>query len=146
VLVLPLWCWQEGAGDRLHRACIHTESDEEHKLDVVAAAVYNHRELQVHFQANVQVLLQLHFWLQHNLHLAGVTRNLQRQGCVMLLLLLPCRCSAGIACSKLLSKLVSGLHKPDDQTTILPTQAQVRRSCRATEGRLSLSGPASIIY
>lgn len=35
------------------------------------------------------------------------------------------RCSAGIACSKLLSKLVSGLHKPDDQTTILPTQAQV---------------------
>jgi hypothetical protein len=38
-----------------------------------------------------------------------------------------CRCSAGVSCSKLLSKLVSGLHKPDDQTVILPTQAQVRR-------------------
>lgn len=49
-----------------------------------------------------------------------------------MMLLLPCRCSAGIACSKLLSKLVSGLHKPDDQTTILPTQAQVRGSCWAT--------------
>lgn len=35
------------------------------------------------------------------------------------------RCSAGISCSKLLSKLVSGLHKPDDQTIILPTHAQV---------------------
>lgn len=36
------------------------------------------------------------------------------------------RCSAGVACSKLMAKLVSGLHKPDDQSVILPTDAEVR--------------------
>eukprot|EP00803_Ostreobium_quekettii_P002168 evm.model.scf_1291.1 EVM.evm.TU.scf_1291.1 scf_1291:8552-11388(+) len=33
------------------------------------------------------------------------------------------RCSAGIASNRLLAKLASGLHKPDDQTIILPSQA-----------------------
>ena len=33
------------------------------------------------------------------------------------------RCSAGVACNKLLAKLVSGLHKPDDQTVLLPPEA-----------------------
>ena len=33
------------------------------------------------------------------------------------------RTSAGIACNKLLAKLVSGLHKPDDQTVMLPVAA-----------------------
>jgi len=33
------------------------------------------------------------------------------------------RTSAGIACNRLLAKLVSGLHKPDGQTTILPVHA-----------------------
>jgi hypothetical protein len=33
------------------------------------------------------------------------------------------RTSAGIACNKLLAKLVSGLHKPDDQTVMLPVGA-----------------------
>ena len=35
------------------------------------------------------------------------------------------RCSAGIASNKLLAKLCSGLHKPDDQTILLPSEAQV---------------------
>eukprot|EP00879_Flechtneria_rotunda_P004575 GHRR01004830.1.p1 GENE.GHRR01004830.1~~GHRR01004830.1.p1 ORF type:complete len:291 (+),score=85.23 GHRR01004830.1:585-1457(+) len=39
------------------------------------------------------------------------------------------RCSAGIACNKLLAKLMSGLHKPNDQTVIPPTEAQL--SCGA---------------
>lgn len=33
------------------------------------------------------------------------------------------RCSAGIASNRMLAKLVSGLHKPDDQTVILPPDA-----------------------
>ena len=33
------------------------------------------------------------------------------------------RTSAGVACNKLLAKLVSGLHKPDDQTVMLPRPA-----------------------
>lgn len=33
------------------------------------------------------------------------------------------RCSAGIACNKLLAKLASGLHKPDDQTVLPPPEA-----------------------
>jgi len=33
------------------------------------------------------------------------------------------RTSAGISCSKMLAKLVSGMHKPDDQTVILPCHA-----------------------
>mmetsp|Transcript_8277 Transcript_8277/g.14930 ORF Transcript_8277/g.14930 Transcript_8277/m.14930 type:complete len:481 (-) Transcript_8277:439-1881(-) len=33
------------------------------------------------------------------------------------------RCSAGIACNKMMAKLVSGLHKPDDQTLLLPPHA-----------------------
>mmetsp|Transcript_560 Transcript_560/g.1669 ORF Transcript_560/g.1669 Transcript_560/m.1669 type:complete len:852 (-) Transcript_560:470-3025(-) len=33
------------------------------------------------------------------------------------------RTSAGIACNKMLAKLVSGLHKPDDQTVLFPTEA-----------------------
>lgn len=33
------------------------------------------------------------------------------------------RTSAGIACNKLLAKLVSGLHKPDDQTVLPPPEA-----------------------
>ncbi|BDA49872.1 DNA polymerase iota at N-terminal half [Coccomyxa sp. Obi] len=33
------------------------------------------------------------------------------------------RTSAGISCSKMLAKLVSGMHKPDDQTILLPTNA-----------------------
>ena len=31
-----------------------------------------------------------------------------------------CRTSAGIACNKMLAKLVSGLHKPNDQTIMPP--------------------------
>ncbi len=34
------------------------------------------------------------------------------------------RCSAGIACNKTLAKLSSGLHKPDDQTVLCPTEAE----------------------
>lgn len=30
------------------------------------------------------------------------------------------RCSAGISSNRMLAKLVSGLHKPDDQTVLLP--------------------------
>ena len=30
------------------------------------------------------------------------------------------RTSAGVACNKMLAKLVSGMHKPDDQTVLLP--------------------------
>ncbi len=38
--------------------------------------------------------------------------------------LLPvCRLSAGIACNRALAKLVSGLHKPDDQTVLTPLEA-----------------------
>ena len=33
------------------------------------------------------------------------------------------RTSAGVACNKLLAKLASGLHKPDDQTVMLPMAA-----------------------
>ena len=33
------------------------------------------------------------------------------------------RTSAGIACNKMLAKLVSGLHKPDDQTILMPLYA-----------------------
>lgn len=33
------------------------------------------------------------------------------------------RTSAGIACNKMLAKLVSGLHKPDDQTVLPPPEA-----------------------
>ena len=33
------------------------------------------------------------------------------------------RSSAGIACNKMLAKLASGLHKPDDQTILPPTVA-----------------------
>lgn len=33
------------------------------------------------------------------------------------------RTSAGIACNKTLAKLVSGLHKPDDQTVLPPPVA-----------------------
>jgi nucleotidyltransferase/DNA polymerase involved in DNA repair len=33
------------------------------------------------------------------------------------------RTSAGVACNKMLSKLVSGLHKPDDQTVLPPPAA-----------------------
>lgn len=33
------------------------------------------------------------------------------------------RTSAGIACNKMLAKLVSGLHKPDDQTVLMPPYA-----------------------
>ncbi len=33
------------------------------------------------------------------------------------------RTSAGISCSKMLAKLVSGMHKPDDQTILLPPDA-----------------------
>ncbi|RMZ56189.1 hypothetical protein APUTEX25_002379 [Auxenochlorella protothecoides] len=33
------------------------------------------------------------------------------------------RTSAGVACNKVLAKLVSGLHKPDDQTILLPPEA-----------------------
>ncbi|GMH42279.1 hypothetical protein BSKO_10198 [Bryopsis sp. KO-2023] len=33
------------------------------------------------------------------------------------------RCSAGIACNRLLAKLCSGLHKPDDQTILPPPEA-----------------------
>lgn len=33
------------------------------------------------------------------------------------------RTSAGIACNKMLAKLVSGIHKPDDQTIVFPTEA-----------------------
>lgn len=33
------------------------------------------------------------------------------------------RTSAGIACNKLMAKLVSGLHKPDDQTVLPPPAA-----------------------
>ncbi len=33
------------------------------------------------------------------------------------------RTSAGISCSKMLAKLVSGMHKPDDQTVMLPCHA-----------------------
>jgi nucleotidyltransferase/DNA polymerase involved in DNA repair len=33
------------------------------------------------------------------------------------------RCSAGIATNKLCAKLVSGLHKPDDQTLLPPCEA-----------------------
>jgi DNA polymerase iota len=35
------------------------------------------------------------------------------------------RCSAGVACNKMLAKLVSGLHKPNDQTVMLPSEAAV---------------------
>jgi nucleotidyltransferase/DNA polymerase involved in DNA repair len=34
----------------------------------------------------------------------------------------------GIACNKLLAKLVSGVHKPDDQTILPPPEAWVRRT------------------
>lgn len=34
--------------------------------------------------------------------------------------------SPGIACNKLLAKLVSGVHKPDDQTILPPPEAWVR--------------------
>ena len=33
------------------------------------------------------------------------------------------RTSAGVACNKMLAKLVSGLHKPDDQTVLPPPVA-----------------------
>ena len=33
------------------------------------------------------------------------------------------RSSAGIACNRMLAKLSSGLHKPDDQTVLPPTEA-----------------------
>eukprot|EP00884_Botryococcus_braunii_P008015 jgi/Botrbrau1/17214/Bobra.0620s0004.1 len=33
------------------------------------------------------------------------------------------RCSAGIACNRMLAKLISGIHKPDDQTILLPQDA-----------------------
>jgi DNA polymerase iota len=33
------------------------------------------------------------------------------------------RTSAGISCSKMLAKLVSGIHKPDDQSILLPDDA-----------------------
>ena len=33
------------------------------------------------------------------------------------------RTSAGVACNRLLAKLVSGLHKPDDQTVLCPPDA-----------------------
>lgn len=35
------------------------------------------------------------------------------------------RTSAGVACNKLLAKLCSGLHKPDDQTVLPPPQADI---------------------
>lgn len=35
------------------------------------------------------------------------------------------RSSAGIGCNKMLAKLASGLHKPDDQTVMPPTEAYV---------------------
>jgi hypothetical protein len=50
------------------------------------------------------------------------------------------RCSAGIACSKLLSKLISGLHKPDDQSVMLPAEAEVRRCM----GSVSAAGSCCI--
>ena len=34
------------------------------------------------------------------------------------------RCSCGVSCNKMLSKLISGLHKPDDQTVLLPPHAK----------------------
>lgn len=36
------------------------------------------------------------------------------------------RCSAGIACNKILAKLCSGIHKPADQTVLPPPEAAVR--------------------
>jgi len=33
------------------------------------------------------------------------------------------RASAGIACNRMLAKLAAGLHKPDDQTVLLPSEA-----------------------
>jgi hypothetical protein len=38
----------------------------------------------------------------------------------------PATAPSGIACNKLLAKMVSGVHKPDDQTILLPTEAWVR--------------------
>lgn len=32
------------------------------------------------------------------------------------------RCSAGVACNKLIAKLASGMHKPDDQTIVPPVE------------------------
>lgn len=33
------------------------------------------------------------------------------------------RSSAGVACNRMLAKLAAGLHKPDDQTVLLPCEA-----------------------
>jgi hypothetical protein len=33
------------------------------------------------------------------------------------------RASAGVACNRMLAKLAAGLHKPDDQTVLLPSEA-----------------------
>lgn len=47
------------------------------------------------------------------------------------------RTSAGISCSKMLAKLVSGMHKPDDQTVMLPCHAPAfvaTLPCRAIPG------------
>lgn len=52
------------------------------------------------------------------------------------------RTSAGISCSKMLAKLVSGMHKPDDQTIMLPPDAPAfvaTLPVRAIPGRLQLS-------
>jgi hypothetical protein len=58
---------------------------------------------------------------------------------LLLLLLLPAaapppRCSAGISVNKLLAKLVSGLHKPNQQTVLAPEQAAVSSSRTAATG------------
>lgn len=51
------------------------------------------------------------------------------------------RCSAGISSNRMLAKLVSGLHKPDDQTVLLPPDASAFVAplpIRALPGLLSL--------
>ena len=54
------------------------------------------------------------------------------------------RTSAGVACNKMLAKLVSGLHKPDDQTVLPPPVAAAFVAPLKPRYTLDCTGPSSL--